>query len=1162
MQKEPSSTDGLSAGRVTPDGYASSNASSSASSVENSPTRAALSSPEKPVPPLNLPEVTNVQANGDDIASYFSALSDIASSRNLPAFPDAKIYHPATASPLTPLNNLGISGVIDTPADNPSIENNTAQHDDINEQSDLSTSFNNLNRRARLTTPNGRSYISVICPFDERVHYSPYIDMEAMTSEQLSESDVIFSKEFAELSMICRVLSMALDPIIPLLDRFKFLCIVSMSIDEQFSKRLGHLPKLDLTDMKSATINLRRQVRPKTRYEEEFTVAIRTLVEKQHECLNDELLPALQKKGVRILKADELTPTESANMTSFFKENLRQVMTPILLDPTHPFPLLQSHVIYIYVTLFNPRNALKRIVLFRVPSEKRLIPVDEAGLRFVTCEEVCLSNLDLVCQGMVVLSAQMFRVTRNTKISIEDEALGDMSDLLDFIVEELHRRRQAPVTRLEVMDTAPPQMIKRLVEELKLDDMDVYTVKSPLLDLASCMSLAFTPLPSLRQVIRDPVVPGAFKGLTNRLITDPGAIFGVIRKKDVLVEYPRDNFEHSVVLFLHAAARDPAVRSIKSVLYRGGSDSPIVAALIRAAKNGKEVSVVIELKASFDEVQNSEYSRQLRIAGCNVTYGVMGLKVHSKVMLVVREESGGKLRSYVNVATGNFNPKTAKLYTDYALFTCDKDICTDVLDVFNSLTGYSLNQDFRTLLVAPVNMHRRFIELIREEAENARNGKEARIACQMNGLTDKDITRELYNASKAGVRIDLIVRGSCRLRPGIKGMSENIQVYSWVGQLLQHRRVYHFHANGENKFYIGSADWRTRNLTERVEVVVPVRDQAIRKRLAKAFNLTREEKWIWRMAPDGHYYKGLPSSKSPTVSAAITAKTDADTKETREIEDFGTDEEEKLKAEIVQRPTTGSGSGYNAVIDAMAEGERMMARKSSRRASENGTATDGASNGMNGGKGKNSGKKQKKKFHVNVKGNTRSVDKIAVGAIPIRFADEENKLASMEVLMVARGESDAWAVPKGGRGEFESAQEATVRIAREKAGVSVCEELANLGWIDVAKRHKHVAFETCVLLVMELGTFAGNDRRRRWMPVGDAITYARNHHDHDYAQKALERTRDSVRAKFGDESNTGSAVMSATPVTRSPENSLPSSPPRNGRGEPSSSLPFNESGKS
>lgn len=1092
----------------------SSHASSSNSSVENSPVFSKHRWPEFPkgLPAaLKHDSIPDAIAAGDDLASYFTALSEAAITKTKPSLVSS---HPETPGSFISNTEHTVS---------------LSDQDSLNIPPDFDADFN---RKIRVTSPNGDVFASVVCPFDDRVHYNPQIPLEEYSSEHLSESDIVFSKEFAQLSVSCRVLSMALDPTVPLLDRFKFLCLVSFYLDEHFSKRLGHIPKLDLHDLESAFINLRRQVRPPTKYEEELTEALRTIVEMQHKCLNAQILPKLAQQGVEIAKGTDLTVSESQRMTTYFRDHLLPAITPFMLDATHPFPLLQSHEIYVYVSLFNPRQHVKKRMVFKVPVEERLIPLNESGLRFVTTEDVCLANLNLLCQSMVVISAHVFRVTRNTKISIDDNAFGEMENLLDFVIEEVHRRRQAPSTRLEVLKTAPEKMIKFLMNQLHLDEMDVYVINSPVLDLSTCMTLAFVNLPWLRQAMREPVVPAPFKRLTDRLRFDPGAIFGVLRKKDVLVEYPKENFENSAVLYLHAAARDPCVRSVKTVLYRGGSNSPIIAALIRAAKNGKEVSVVVELKASLDEVQNSDYARALQLAGCNVTYGVLGLKVHSKIMLVTRQEDDGKLLQYAIISTGNFNPKTAKLYSDLSLFTCRKEICSDVRDVFNSLTGYSWKPDYRRLLVAPVNMLSGFIDLIKAEAENARAGRPARIACQMNGLTDKQITKELYDASQAGVRIDLLVRGPCRLRPGIKGKSDNIRVYSWVGQLLQHQRVYYFHAGGVGKYFIGSADWRTRNITARVEVVVPIEDRSIRKRLAKVFELVHDMDWVWRMAPDGRYYKGIPT-RSPPVSVVIApARNGSEAL-------HPTRNEPKLQK---RRSLILSHSPHQAMLDVMFSDQKEpngvriqpldpLPMSISESSSEN----------------LSSNKRVKPKIQVDVQGNKKLVDKVAVGAVPIKFEGDVKNMESVRILMVSGGENDPWALPKGGKNEGETVQQAIFRIAREKAGVSQSEEVANLGWILVSKRNKQMALQTFVLEVVEIGTIASSRkvRRSRWFTAFEALSTVKEN-KHDFSLNALERAIDVCRRRFGDNEEAKLSQTSGTPLS---DNSLPSTPKHEDRDE-------------
>lgn len=1124
---------------ISRDDDTSSHPSSTSSSLAASPLRKVkYPTPTlQPIPDIVRPNDVSVRIESNDLMSYFTALSEAALSRRNPFFNDQNVYMPNGNKS----TDISFYDSPEEPRLNVSIE-----------ELELELPHNrDMNRRARIILPNGTSHIGVICPFDERVHYAPDVKLENLTAKALAESNLVFSKEYAELSTVCRVLSMAMDPLLPLLDRFKFLCVVSNMVDEHFSKKLGYIPKLDLTDLETSSIILKHHIRPRTKYEDDLNIALKTIIDRQHQCLTKDVLPQMMAKGVEILTPNELTPEEEKRVNSYYNKHIRPALSPTRIGPTHPFPLIQSHDIHIYATLFNPRDGNSNKIIIRVPSQKRLIPVDDSERRFITSESLCLINMDKICYSMIVTSAQVFRVVRNTRISIEEE--DDIDDMMEYILEEIHRRRQAPVNRLEVLSSAPQSMIEHLTGELNLDKSDVYVIQSPLMDLSSAMSLAFVPLPWLQAVIPEPAVPGPFKGLQDRLIVQPGAIFGVLRQKDVLVEYPKHDFENSAVLFLHAAARDPRVRTIKTVLYRCGGSSPVVAALIRAAKNGKEVSVVVELKASFDESQNADYAKTLRQAGCNVSYGVMDLKVHSKLMLVVREEESG-MSSYANLATGNFHPKTAKLYTDFALFTSDKDICSDVHDVFHSLTGFSWKDDYRTLLVAPFTMKNKFISLIQDEAENARKGKPARIACQMNGLSDTDIVHELYQASQAGVRIDLIIRSACRLRPGVKGISDNIRVYSWLGEVLQHRRLFYFHANGDPKYFIGSADWRTRNLIGRVEVVVPIKDPQIQKRLAKAFKLIDDTRCMWRMAPDGRYYKGLPETASPSVSVVIgsgprklpcpvKSRTSDERSSSSEGDHRFTEDGSKISKDdyLNNFALSESHEGVEQIPNGTSPGN--MGNKSDTLPHAQFDAT-----------GMQRRTKSRRKYPINIKGNKRVVDKIAVGAIPIRILSE-NHINSVEVLMVSRGGNDPWAFPKGGQNEGETEQQATVRIAREKAGVSKCEILGNLGWIEVTKRHKQMALQTFVLLVEETGQPARqeNPREVKWISLDDATREVREQSLHEFTEKAMDRAVEFLKNRFNKTEETESSKpeervtgpIALTPITESIDTtSEPSTPLR------------------
>mmetsp|Transcript_8298 Transcript_8298/g.24923 ORF Transcript_8298/g.24923 Transcript_8298/m.24923 type:complete len:929 (+) Transcript_8298:92-2878(+) len=693
-----------------------------------------------------------------------------------------------------------------------------------------------------------------ICPLSH--HYQPEVDWRSMTNKRLATSKEIFSKEFAEVSFNQRVLHAALDAETPLLERFKFLCIVASNLDEIYAKRLGNIPKFDEEDEEDRTKNYKRLIRPKTQFEEELAEAVRYTMDLLYKCLLEQVLPKLKELGVEIIRRKQLSAEQRSAMTAFFKRKILPILTPLSVDQTHPFPLLQSHGIYLAIVLLNPETSKTRRVYLRVPRIKpRALAVNADKTKYIPIEEVVMDNMHLVCEGMEVIRAYPFRVTRNVKLVIDDAYFGESDNLLDFVWEEVHRRRSAPATRLEVPKDMPEDFRLLLVKELILDSTDVFVLPCHLVGLADFMSISFTaPLPEHRDPVHVPQVPQRFDGLEEKLQTDPGKVFSQIHKHDVLVEYPKHSFKHSSALFLRASARDPKVRVIKCCLYRGGEDSPLVASLIRAAKSGKEVSVLVELKASFDEVQNSEYARKLRRSGCNVSYGLLGLKAHCKLILVVREEEG-VVRPYVNIATGNFNPGTARVYTDQSFFTCREDICADVIDLYNALFGYSRKRNYRRLLVAPVNMLSGFLGLIRKEIAHAEKGEKAHIIVQVNGLTEPSIVAELYTASQVGVKVDLIVRGVCLIRPGLPGKSENINVYSWIGRFLQHQRIFYFYDGGKEQVYIGSADWRGRNLNDRIEVCCPVDDAKLRKKLHSSLTFfLRDTRNTWQMASDGRYY--------------------------------------------------------------------------------------------------------------------------------------------------------------------------------------------------------------------------------------------------------------------------------------------------------------------
>jgi polyphosphate kinase len=957
---------------------------------------------------------------------------------------------------------------------------------------------------------------SRLCPYREEMHYAPYVDVRRLSSKELSESEEIFSRDFADLAFNVRVLSLALDPETPPLDRYKFCCIVSANLDEHFVKRLGPIEKADPHDFRTSSLRLLRHVRPRTDHEDKLDRAIRAVVADQHACLTRDILPQLAEYGIRILAYAELAIHERQRVEDHFRQYILPALTPLVIDITHPFPRLASHLVYICADVRNPdatdvgmTNTWR--VFFKVPAgPMRLIPTDDSGIRFIPVELVVEAHLDVLCRGMHIVSTNFFRVTRNIKMSLEDADFVDGMDLMETVQRENHRRRSAPPTRLETPNGFPRDLQALLLRELGLDENDVFVIDGPLLDLASAMDLAFVPLPQLRIIAKAPQVPRRFRGIGDTLGADPGAMFRVIREDDVLIEHPRDSFEASTLLFLAAAARDPKVRSIKQVVYRAGSKSPLIDALVRAVKNGKEVTVLVELKASFDEVQNCEYANRLQRAGCNVMYGLLGLKVHSKIILVVREEEDGLLRSYANVSTGNFNPKTAKLYTDIAIMTCNEDICADMHEVFNALSGCSMVTEFRAALVAPVNMVDRFTELIRNEAQSAKAGLPSRIVCQVNGLSDVFIIKELYDASQAGVPIDLFVRGACRLRPGLPGLSDNIRVFSWVGPVLQHRRIYYYYANGEEKYYIGSADWRTRNLNERTEVVIPLYNERIKRRLSKILTNMNDHQHLWQLQSDGRYYKGSETSEclSIIVSPAQAVETVAANSRLAEFRIANGDN----KLANALEPSSQVEIGANA--------SRLHGKGKTRDASVpfgNGALMAGGVGSLDGPDEPGRSGKHRNRYTVNIKGNESVVEKIAAGAVPVRY-DDPTDISTLRVLVVRRSAiDDPWSVPKGGVVEGESPLEAAMRITRDKAGVYNSEHVGTLGWILRKKRHKTIAISTFILRVLELGNVSSvlHERSRKWVTFPEAIDLAIGS-SNSFTIDALERAYQLFQVKFAE----------------------------------------------
>ncbi len=579
---------------------------------------------------------------------------------------------------------------------------------------------------------------------------------------------------------------------------------------------------------------------------------MRPLLAEQMRCLREDILPGLEAHGVQITPYKDLTKREQQALNTYFIEHVFPVLTPQAVDPGHPFPYISNRSLNLGVWV-EPQAAgdgtetacgrrFARVEL--PPTVSCLVPVDEAQPRYTFLGELIAANVAALFPGMRTGRCQLFRVTRDADIEIREDEAGDLLRLME---QQVRRRRFGDAVRLEVTASMPAEMARYLAESLELTNDDVYVIDGPL-NLPDLMSLYDLPHPELKDKPLQPTVPAAF--------AQARSIFAAIRQQDILLHHPYTAYS-AVVDFINAAARDPDVLAIKMCLYRTGQRSPVVRALIEASELGKQVAVLVELKARFDEESNIGWARQLERAGVHVVYGIVGLKTHCKVALVVRREDG-RLRRYVHVATGNYNPTTSRIYTDFGLFTADPEIGADTTDLFNFLTGYSQHKNYRQLLVAPFNLKERMLAMIARETEHARAGRSARIVAKINSLTDLNIIRALYEAAQAGVRVELVVRGICMLRPGVAGLSENINVTSVVGRFLEHSRVYYFQNGGAEEVYIGSADWMHRNLERRVEVVAPINDERLRQQLKDVLEVyLRDNVKARRLMPDGTYARVL-----------------------------------------------------------------------------------------------------------------------------------------------------------------------------------------------------------------------------------------------------------------------------------------------------------------
>jgi polyphosphate kinase len=667
-------------------------------------------------------------------------------------------------------------------------------------------------------------------------------------AEPLDPASLFLNRELSWLEFNLRVLHEAEDASNPLLERLKFLAIFDNNLDEFFMKRVGGLKQ----QLASNIRELPPDSRTPRQQLAEIHATIRPLLARQRRLFNEELLPALRQHGLEILAWDELRPSERRHLSDEFRKKLFPILTPLAVDPAHPFPFISNLSLSLAVSVKEPGEPEPRFARIKVPYIlPRWLQVPNT-LRYVPLEEVIAHNLDRLFQGMEVVESYPFRVTRNADVQRNEE---EADDLLEAIQEELRERRFATVVRLEVATGMPGWMRELLAEQLEIQEQEIFEVDR-LLALRDLMQLAQSvPLPSLRYRPWAPVTHPRLHP------AEPGEdvdIFAAIGNGDILVHHPYDSFTASVQRFIEAATADPAVLAVKQTLYRTSADSPNMRALIRAAENRKQVAVTVEIKARFDEAANIEWAERLENVGAHVAYGVVGLKTHAKVALVVRQEREG-LRCYTHIATGNYNNETARLYTDLGLFTCREEIAEDVVQLFNMLTGYVHRPRFKKLLVAPINMRQRFVELIQREVEHHKAGRGGHIVAKVNALEDKQMCRALYDASAAGVRMDLIVRGVCRLRPGLPGHSETIRVVSIVGRFLEHARIFRFANGGRPEHFMGSADWMSRNLDFRVEAIVPVEEPRIQEELDAILDLELGDNVkAWEMRPDGSYVQRRP----------------------------------------------------------------------------------------------------------------------------------------------------------------------------------------------------------------------------------------------------------------------------------------------------------------
>ena len=681
-------------------------------------------------------------------------------------------------------------------------------------------------------------------------------DRELLQGPFSLDPSLYINRELSWLEFNQRVLEEARDQRHPLLERVKFLSIVSSNLDEFFMIRVAVIKEQVVADVTEYSPDGRTPLQQLRAIHDRVS----SMLVEMSSCFWEDLHPKLRAAGIHLLKLEELSDEDRKKLSDLFAREIFPVLTPLAFDPGHPFPYISNLSLSLAVVVAGPTGE-ERFARVKVPAVlPRLVQIpngdrQEHIFRYVWLEDLIAQNLAMLFPGMTVKESYAFRLTRNADIEIqEDEA----ADLIRSIEESIRLRRFGSVVRVGVQNTMPSRIRDILVENLEVTQDDVYQLTPPL-GLSHLLLLLKVPRPELKDPPFYPPSP---------ISEDEGEdIFGLIRRSDVVLHHPYDSFM-PVVQFIRAAVSDPNVLAIKQTLYRIGKESPLIPLFVEAAENGKQVAVLVELKARFDEENNIGWAKQLERAGVHVVYGLVGLKTHAKLALVVRKEQDG-LHRYVHLGTGNYNPVTARVYTDLSYFTCREDITEDASEVFNFLTGYSKREGFKKLAVAPVSLRESFTRMLEREIDHALQGKPARVILKMNSLTDVKVMEKLYEASKAGVKVDLLVRGICCLRPGVKGVSDNIRVISIVGRFLEHSRVFYFANNGMPELYLSSADLMGRNLDRRVELMFPIEDAGIAETIRSQVLDTalRDNQHARLLQADGSYRSIVPAAGEEQISS-------------------------------------------------------------------------------------------------------------------------------------------------------------------------------------------------------------------------------------------------------------------------------------------------------